>query len=172
MRSNASNSNTSDGGAPDVSDMPYTMLGPVSRVYVSETAWQAKTRAERQETLDLEPKLIEAALRQHQDNAEEAMRAQGQEAVAVESEHPPAQVAEQQQQQHETAMEAMRARAEIRRSKLAMETAAYAARSSALTAARFNFDGTTVVTVRRRGVQQVDGYANPYANNAADAFEF
>ncbi|CAM9706566.1 unnamed protein product [Ectocarpus sp. 8 AP-2014] len=115
MRSNASNSSTSDGGAPDVSGMPYTMLGPVSRVYVSETAWQAKTRAERQETLDLEPKLIETALRQHQDNAEEAVRAQGQE--AVESEHPPAQVAEQQQQQHETAMEAMRARAEIRRSR-------------------------------------------------------
>ncbi|CAM9553006.1 unnamed protein product [Ectocarpus sp. 13 AM-2016] len=176
MRSNASNTNTGDGGARSgPADMPYTMLGPVSRVYVSEAAWQAKTRAERQETLDLEPKLIEAALQQHQDNAEDAVRAQGQEAVG--SEPTPAQPAQQfidqaQQQQHETAMDAMRARAEIRRSQVAMETAAYAARSSALAAARFNFDGPTVVTVRRREVQQVDGYANPYGNNAADAFQF
>ncbi|CBJ32254.1 expressed unknown protein [Ectocarpus siliculosus] len=170
MGSNATNSNTGDGGAPDVSDMPYNMLGPVSRVYVSEAAWQAKTRAERQETLDLEPKLIEAALQQHQDNAEEAVRAQGQE--AVDSEPTPAQAAEQQQHQHETAMEAMRARAEIRCAQIEMETVAHAARSSALTPARFNFDGTTVVTVRQREVQQVDGYANPYAYNAADAFQF
>ncbi|CAM9635420.1 unnamed protein product [Ectocarpus sp. 12 AP-2014] len=156
--------------------MPYyTMLGPVSRVYVSGAAWQAKTRAERQETLDLEPKLIEAALQQHQDNPEEAGRSQGQEAVG--SEPTQAQAAQQfidaaQQQQHETAMDAMRARAKIRCSQLAMEIAAYAARSSALAAARFNFDGPTVVTARRWEVQQMDGYGNPYGNNAADAFNF
>ncbi|CAM9766045.1 unnamed protein product [Ectocarpus sp. 12 AP-2014] len=146
--------------------MPYTMLGPVSRVYVSEAAWQARTRAERQETLDLEPKLIEAALQQHQDNAEEAVRAQGQE--AVDSEPTPAQAA-QQQQQHETAMEAIQAQADNQAAQLAMETALDQSRRVTRAVGNFHLGGTGVVMVRRE-VQQVDSFVNPYGSNAAAAF--
>ncbi|CAN0162975.1 unnamed protein product, partial [Ectocarpus fasciculatus] len=163
MGSSASDiNNADDGGAPDVStdnaddlnhDMPYTMLGPVSRVYVSEAAWQAKTRAQRQETLDLEPKLIEAALQQHQDKAEEAERAQGQEAVDPE----PAPAQEAQQQQHET-VEAIRARADIHAAQLAAEVALDQAQRLTRATNEFRLDGTRVVTVRRE-VRQVDGYA-------------
>lgn len=80
MSGNAStNVDAAPGASDDANldqDIPYSMLGPVSRVYVSRSAWRAKTWLQRQETLDLEPKLIEAALQQLQqqqrDNAKTA----------------------------------------------------------------------------------------------------
>lgn len=66
-------------------------------------------------------------------------------------------------------MEAMRAQSEIRCSQLEMETAVHGARSAMLATARSTLDGTTVVEVRRR---EADGYFNPYAHNAAAAFQF